>query len=166
MKLSAGLVCLLAVSACRSPALDANATAVTAVAAARRVSSPRDDSLAGPSSWDVDAHADSVPRADEVVRQARALLHARPATNADSARRHLTILAARRVGSALELRVDVATVQRCGPTWATRFGYSGEYIVQAHLLGVTWTIDSLRPLIYGDPSPCLTWPGETGPPAT
>lgn len=162
MKLPSVLVCLLAVGACASPGLDANSTALVAVAAARRVISPVDDSMAGPSSWGVDAHADSVPRTDEVVTRARALLHARPATAADSTRRHLTILAARRLGSTLELRIDVATTQRCGPTRATHFGYSGEYVVRAHTAGAEWDIDSLRPLIYGDPSVCVTRPGESG----
>jgi len=166
MRPSSGLVCLLVAGACRSPAVNADAAAVVAVAAARRVISPKDDSIAGPSSWGVDARVDSVPGAEDVVSRARVLLHARAATTADSARLQLTILTAHRLGSTLELRVDVATIQRCGPTWATRFGYSGEYLVRAHSAGAGWTIDSLRPLIYGDPSVCLTSPGEARPPAT
>ena len=154
MRHSLLLVLALAASCRRMPdAVDVARVGVLAVEKA-------DGSVAAESvwgSWVVRVLGDSVPHADAVAESLRAYLHVRPARDSDSIRHTLTVYSVRGTGNALRLRFDVARTQRCGPTWASWFGFSGEYLAAATRTTGDWQIDSVRPLIYGDPGICSSF---------
>jgi hypothetical protein len=143
---------LALLTSCR-PAPDPVDVAKAAVLAVEKATGPiAADSPRG--SWTVTVAGDSVEQAPVVAESLRVYLHVRGAKDADSIRHSLTLYSARANANTLQLRFDVATTQRCGLTWAAWFGFSGEYLaIATHRTG-GWQVDSVRPLIYGDPSVC------------
>ena len=151
-------IAIAALLGCSNAVSDADAAADAAVTAALRSVTPDQGSPSRTSeSWSV-VVADSVADASDVAARIRQLLHVRPASPSDSIRRSLDVESMRRSSGSIELTIDVSTMVRCGPTWASRFAYSGEYVVHAHAKGARMILDSLRPVIFGDPSVCQTSP--------
>lgn len=142
------LLPLIAGFACRSAADVPTLAALTSEAAHRTVSAVR------PAPWLVRVLPDSVPRAEAFAEALRAQLRIRAQDERDSLRYDLTVFGIAQSKKALQIRIEVATTQRCGPTWQSSFGYFGEYMVHASRRANTWQLDSIHPLAYGDPGVC------------
>ncbi len=141
---------LLAFAGCRHSA-DTSAVVSVAEQAARRLASAGE-----PAVWSVRVVGDSVHDPVAVADSLRARLHVRPRVDRDSLSHEIMLLAAHATGTDLTLHLVVATLERCGPTWADTFGYSERALVHARRSDGSWQIDSIRPLIYGDPGVCTS----------
>jgi|GEM_PF-5080606 len=154
----------LGVSGCNSAVPDAISVARVATEAALTVESGA-PSGKGFVAWQVRV-ADSVPHAREIALAAARRLKARASVPADSFHQTLDIASARYDGATIELVISVSRLERCGPTWASTFGFSGEYRVRGHISAERPILESATPLMFGDPGVCTDQHGKYSPPAT
>jgi hypothetical protein len=143
---------LLLTTSCRPTPDPASTARVVLLAVKRAEGLTAADSASG--SWTVNVAADSVDQAAVVAESLRAYLHVRSPADADSSRQSLTVHSVRATGNTLQLHYEVSIIHRCGPTWAAQYGFSGEYLATARRRAGEWQIDSVRPVIFGDPGVC------------
>jgi len=158
----ASFVVSVAVAGCHSAAPDAISIARVATEAAWTVESgaPGQKRLVA---WSVHV-SDSVPHARDVSVAAERRLGVRASVPADSFHQSLDIISARSDGTTIELVVEVSRLARCGPTWGSTFGFSGEYRVRGHVSGERPILESATPLIFGDPGVCTVPQDQPSPP--